>query len=176
LIVHENDLLERIRGLGSSNIHFFFEQSSTDSVIVAAEQAARKSGHHIALLQGEQITSIREALFQLAVNYDFPKYAGDLYEGLSLDGANDWLGDLSWLSDKEEAPKGYLLIYRSPLTFLRSDLANFIMFLDLIGLAVQYHQQQGTPFHIVVGPLSIDVWPLLTCLRIVEHYSDTFIE
>lgn len=84
------------------NIHLFNEETDLEKVRSSLSKTAQALNFHLAILEGQEITSHRDLLVWLAQTYQFPKHSDENYERLSWDVANDWLGSLGWMTNPEE--------------------------------------------------------------------------
>lgn len=157
------------------NIHLFEEDTDLEDLRSFLVKTAEALNFHLVILEGQAITSRRDLLTRLGHAYQFPKYSGENYERLSWDGANDWLGDLMWLTSPEQTATpvaGFILLYLNPLTLFSADPVEFALFLDVAGYAAEYHREDhDMPFHIFVGPTNNRMFSLTNLLRIREHFN-----
>ncbi|HEX8218169.1 MAG TPA: barstar family protein [Chloroflexia bacterium] len=149
-------MLEHFRSQEGPAIHLYLEGASSAAIEAVVRETSLELGYHFVVLDGEQIPDEPTLLRELARAYDFPKYYGDNYERLGWDGANDWLGDLTWLTGRPNAHKvpGFLLLFREPLPFFKADATDFALFLRIVDDAAAVHRETGVSFHMLVGPLS----------------------
>ena len=147
------------------NIHLVRWPNNPDHLDSVVRGAAQTLSYHLAELRGEQLSTERDVLLELATKFDFPKYAGPGHEEMNWNSANDSLGDLEWIlkgtSDSGERPdapamRGVVAVLRNPEHLLKADPIQFAFLVDALGRQSRRLLKLWIPFHVVIGPLPED--------------------
>lgn len=137
------------------NIYVFGPHTAPEDVIAAIESISKTLHFHVAVLQGNNISSMQHLLDQLAKVYQFPVPTNH-ERRINIDSASDYLGDLEWLMppNASSAPlQGFLLIYTHPATIIHHDPIGFALCMDMFMHESRHHIRDGRPFFLILGPL-----------------------
>lgn len=176
-----NLTVEHFRLAREQYIHPFLHAENTHFVKSLVTEFAQELAFHVALLEGAGIRDQASLLVTLAQIYEFPKDSGPKYEGLSWNGAKDWLSDLTWITgwprDRSKI-KGFFLLYLHPMDLFSTNASEFAWFLQMVDDAAQEFLKEDLPFHLILGPIDDEAIGFIRLLRVSDRLcpSSCFIE
>ena len=163
---HEVADSEHFLSPGGRNIHILptGRNISTDAVETELWAIASKLNMYFALLEGSGIENKRDLLARLEELYQFPRRNPDRP---NWDSANDWLGDLSWITGwpDHKNVNGFILLYDNPTRLFHSDPVALAIFMNIVASAIVSFKEEGLAFNLVIGALENEAIPFIHVLK-----------